>query len=112
MPVALSDTAKLEEAISILTLVIKIGRYLPWIVLAFALVNFTLALLDFTFWNNIAGGVLNAILAFGGFLFFSQLFGRRKVHRYDYRYTGRHLRKPPQPQIEPQLRQRNEAAAS
>jgi hypothetical protein len=52
-----------------------------------------LAALDFTIWNNIAGGVFNSVLAFGGFVFFGQLFRRRKIHRYEYRYTGRHLQK-------------------
>ena len=76
-----------------LTLLIKIGKYLLWIVLGFALLNLTLAVLDFTVWNNIAVGVFNSILAFGGFVFFGQLFRRRTIHRYEYSNTTRHLRR-------------------
>lgn len=84
---ATADTTKLEGVIVILTLLIKIGKYLPWIVLAFAAVNMTLAVFCFTWWNNIAGGIVNLILAIAGFIFFAQLVKRRKIHRHDYRYT-------------------------
>ena len=86
-----SNTAKMGTIINMLTLLIKIGKYLLWIVLGFALLNLTLAVLDFTVWNNIAVGVFNSILAFGGFVFFGQLFRRRTIHRYEYGYTTRHL---------------------
>lgn len=84
--------AKLEGVILLLSLLIKIGKYLPWIVLAFAAVSMTLAVFCFAWWNNIAGGILNLVLAIAGFIFFAQLVRRRKIHRYDYRYT----RKDPQ----------------
>jgi hypothetical protein len=87
----LSNTAKMGAIIDTLTLLIKIGKYLLWIVLGFALLNLTLAVLDFTVWNNIAVGVFNSILAFGGFVFFGQLFRRRTIHRYEYGNTTRHL---------------------
>jgi hypothetical protein len=86
---AVSSTAKLEGVILMLTLLIKIGKYLPWIVLAFAAVNMTLAVFYLTWWNNMAGGILNLVLAIAGFFFFAQLVRRRKIHRYDYRYTGK-----------------------
>ena len=86
-----SNTAKMGTIINMLTLLIKIGKYLLWIVLGFALLNLTLAILDFTVWNNIAVGVFNSILAFGGFVFFGQLFRRRTIHRYEYGNTTRHL---------------------
>jgi hypothetical protein len=88
-----SESEKMKVLVDAMTVVIKIGKYLPWIVVAFASVNFTLAVLDFTVWNNIAGGIFNSILAFGGFVFFGQLFKRRKIHRYEYRYTGKHLQR-------------------
>jgi hypothetical protein len=50
-----------------------------------------LAVLYFTWWNNILGGIINLILAIAGFFFFSQLVKRRKIHRYNYRYTRRDL---------------------
>ena len=89
--VSISDAVKVEALIGMLTVLIKIGKYLPYIVLAFAAVNLILAVLSFTVWDNIASGVFNSILAFGGFVFFVQLFRRRKIHRYEYRYAGRHL---------------------
>jgi hypothetical protein len=88
-----SNTAKMGTIINMLTLLIKIGKYLLWIVLGFALLNLTLAILDFTVWNNIAVGVFNSILAFGGFVFFGQLSKRRTIRRYEYGYTTRHLSK-------------------
>jgi hypothetical protein len=91
--ISISDTAKLEAMIHSLTLLIKIGKYLPWIMLAFAVGNVILAILNFTWWNNIAIGVFDSILAFAAFVFFGQLMRRRKIHRYDYRYNGRHLRR-------------------
>jgi membrane protein implicated in regulation of membrane protease activity len=84
---ATADTTKLEGVIVILTLLIKIGKYLPWIVLAFAVGNMTVAVFYFTWWNSMAWGILNLVLAVGGFLFFAQLVRRRKVHRENYLYT-------------------------
>jgi hypothetical protein len=75
----------MEALIHMLTILIKIGKYLPLIVFTFATVNLTLAVLDFLYWNNIAGGIFNSIMSAGGFNFFAQLLKRRKVHRYDYR---------------------------
>jgi 4-hydroxybenzoate polyprenyltransferase len=88
---ALPSTAKIEGVIIMLTVLIKIGKYLPWIVLAFAAGNMILAVLYFTWWNNILGGIINLILAIAGFFFFSQLVKRRKIHRYNYGYTRRDL---------------------
>ena len=88
---ALRSTAKIEGVIIMLTVLIKIGKYLPWIVLAFAAVNMILAVLYFTWWNNMLGGIINLVLAIAGFFFFSQLVKRRKIHRYNYGYTRRDL---------------------
>jgi hypothetical protein len=90
-PIAMPSTAKLEAIIYMLTLLVKIGKYLPWIVLGFAAINLTLAVLNFTWWPSIGWGIFNSILAFAGFLFFGQLVRRLKTHRHEYRYTGRHL---------------------
>ena len=85
---AVPNTAKLEGVIVMLTLLIKIGKYLPWIVLAFAAGNMILAVLCFTWWNSITGGILNLIFAFAGFLFFAQLMSRRRMHRHiNLRYS-------------------------
>jgi hypothetical protein len=83
---------KLEAIIRMLSILIGIAKYLPWIVLAFAGINLTLAVLYFAWWNNIAWGIFNSILAFAGILFFGQLVRRRKTHRYRYRYAKRSLR--------------------
>src|ERR671919_2341588 len=82
-----ADTAKIEGVIVVLTFLIKIGRYLPWIVLGFAAGNMAVAVLYFTWWNSMAWGILNLVLAFAGFLFFAQLLRRRKIHRQNYRHT-------------------------
>ncbi len=83
---SMPSTARLERIIIMLSVLIKISKYLPWIVLAFAGMNMTLALLYFTMWNGMTGGVVNLILAIVGFLFFGQLVRRRKMNRQSYRY--------------------------
>lgn len=88
---AVPSTAKLEGVIIMLTVLIKIGKYLPWIVLAFAAVSMILAVLCFTWWNNMLGGIFNLVLAIAGFIFFAQLVRRLKIHRYSYGYTRRDL---------------------
>ena len=88
---AIPSTAKFEGVILILTFLINIGKYLPWIVLAFAAVGMTLAVFCFTWWNNVAFGIFNLVLATGGFFFFAQLVRRRKIHRHNYRYTRKDL---------------------
>src|SRR3712207_6718594 len=80
------STARLQGVIVMLTLLINIGKYLPWIVLAFAGINVVLAVLSFTWWHSMTGGILNVIGAIAGFLFFAQLIRRRIVRRYNYQY--------------------------
>ena len=87
---SLPSTAQIEGVITILTFLIKIGRYLPWIVLAFAGVSMTISVLSFTLWNSITGGIVNLILAIAGFIFFAQLIRRRKIHRYNYLSSKNH----------------------
>ena len=84
---SIPSTSKLEGVIILLSFLIKIGKYLPWIVLAFAVGNMTVAVFYFTWWNSMAWGILNLVLAVGGFLFFAQLVRRRKIHRENYLYT-------------------------
>ena len=83
------STAKLKGVIVMLTILIKIVRYLPWIVLAFASINMIIAALYFTWWHSMTGGILNLIFGIAGFLFFAQLIRRRWTRRrgYNYRYT-------------------------
>jgi len=88
---AMPSTAKLEGVIVILTFLIKIGKYLPWIVLAFAAASMILTVFYFTWWNNLAGGIVNLVLATAGFIFFGQLVRRRRIHRHNYRYTRKDL---------------------
>jgi membrane protein implicated in regulation of membrane protease activity len=89
---ATAATTKIEGVIVVLTLLIKIGKYLPWIVLGFAAGNMAVAVLYFTWWNSMAWGILNLVLAFAGFLFFAQLVRRRKIHRQTYLYTRKDAR--------------------
>ena len=88
-----SDEARINALIHLLSLVMTVGKYLPLIVAAFAFVNLTIAIMSFLFWNSIVSGVINSVFALGGFIFLGQLLRRRKVHRYDYRYSGRHSRR-------------------
>ena len=83
------STAKLKGVIVMLTILIKIVRYLPWIVLAFAAINMIIAVLYFTWWHSMTGGTLNLILGIAGFVFFAQLIRMRWIRRrgYNYRYT-------------------------
>ena len=83
------STAKIQGVIVMLTLLVKIVRYLPWIVLAFAAINMIIAALYFTWWHSMTGGILNLIFAIAGFLFFAQLIRMRTIRRrgYNYRYT-------------------------
>jgi hypothetical protein len=83
------STAKLKGVIVMLTILIKIVRYLPWIVLAFAAINMIIAVLYFTWWHSMTGGILNLILGIAGFVFFAQLIRMRWIRRrgYNYRYT-------------------------
>lgn len=100
-------SAKIGGVIIMLTVLINLGKYLPWIVLAFAAANMILALFCFTWWNNILGGIINLVLAIAGFFFFSQLVRRRKTHRYNYRYIRRDL--PGEPKIADERKVRAEA---
>ena len=83
------STGKLKGVIVMLTILIKIVRYLPWIVLAFAAINMIIAVLYFTWWHSMTGGILNLILGIAGFVFFAQLIRMRRIRRrgYNYRYT-------------------------
>ncbi len=81
------STARLQGVIGMLTLLIKIGKYLPWIVLAFAGINVVIAVFSFMWWHSMTGGILNVIGAIAGFLFFAQLIRGRITRRYNYRYT-------------------------
>jgi hypothetical protein len=83
-------TMKLQVVIGMLEMIIKIGKYLPYIVFAFATVNLTLAILDFTIWNSWAFGVLNTILAVGGFVFTGQLYQRHNIDRKEYLTERKH----------------------
>lgn len=82
-PPVISSTVKLQVIIEMLSIIIKIGKNLPLIVFTFATLNLTLAILDFTIWNSISLGVLNTILAIGGFVFSGQLQQRHNIYRHE-----------------------------
>jgi len=104
--ISISDSTKLDALIHSLGLLIVIGKYLPLIVAGFATLNLVLAYLDLFVWYHIAPGILNVVLAAAGFMFLGQLLKRHKIHRYEYHYRGRHLKR--QTQLE---RRRTDAAA-
>jgi hypothetical protein len=76
-PSRISSTTKLQVVIGMLSVIIKVGKYLPHIVFSFATLNLTLAILDLAIWGSWPFGVLNVILAIGGFVFSGQLHQRR-----------------------------------
>jgi hypothetical protein len=83
---SISDSTKLGALIHLLEIVMKVGKYLPVIVVSFAGLNLLLAVNDF-FISNTGFGILNAIFALGGFIFLVQLHQRRKIHSYEYYYN-------------------------
>ena len=83
-PSLITSTVKLQVVIGLLTMIIKIGKYLPYIVFTFASVNMILAILDFTIWDSLPFGVLNTIMAIGGFVFSGQLYQRHNIGRHEY----------------------------
>lgn len=89
-PSLISSTVKLQVVIGMLTTIIKIGKYLPHIVFTFATLNLTLAILDFTIWDSLPFGILNTILAIGGFVFTGQLLQRRSSSRHEYLIKREH----------------------
>lgn len=87
------DTSRLEAIIAFLTVIIKIGKYLPCIVLAIVGLNIWLAIVDFSS-GGVDIGIFNLVLAGAGSYFVYHLLERRDNHRYDYRYRARHLSRP------------------
>ena len=85
---ALSDSAKLGGLIHFLEAAMKVGKYLPVVVAAFAGLNLLLAVNDFLI-SNTGFGILNSLFAIGGFIFLLQLYQRRKIHSYEYYYNYR-----------------------
>jgi hypothetical protein len=84
----LSDSSKLGALIHFLDVAMKVGKYLPVIVVSFAGVNLLLAVNDFLI-SNTGFGILNSLFALGGFILLIQLHQRRKIHSYEYYYNYR-----------------------
>ena len=85
---SMSDSTKLGALIHLLGVVMKVGKYLPVIVVSFAGLNLVLAVNDFLV-SNTGFGILNSLFALGGFIFLAQLHQRRKIHSYEYYYNYR-----------------------
>jgi hypothetical protein len=99
--IPISDTEKLEAMIHLLGLLTTTGKYLPLMIAGFATLNLVLAYFDLFVWGHIAPGIFNAILAAAAaFIFLGQLLKRHKIHRYEYRYRGRHLNRQPIKELE------------
>jgi uncharacterized membrane-anchored protein YitT (DUF2179 family) len=77
------SSEKLDALAHGINLLKKIGKNLPFIVLAFAGVNVILAIFDYSS-RNYGFAILNTIFAVGGINFFIQLLKRRNIHSYDY----------------------------
>lgn len=91
MSILSSDIVRINRLIFLIGLVKTIGKFLPLIVVAFAVLNLILAVLSFTFWHNIVSGVIGFVFSLGGFLFLGQLMQRRNVRR-SYRRNPRQKR--------------------
>ena len=85
---SMSDSTKLGALIHLLGVVMKVGKYLPVIVVTFAGLNLVMAVNDFLV-SNTGFGILNSLFALGGFIFLAQLHQRRKIHSYEYYYNYR-----------------------
>jgi hypothetical protein len=83
---SVSDSTKLGALTHLLEVAMKVGRYLPVIVVSFAGLNLFLAVNDFLV-SNTGFGILNSIFALGGFIFLVQLHQKRKIHSHDYYYN-------------------------
>ena len=81
---------KLQIVTGILTMIIKIGKYLPYIVFTFTTFSLTLAILDFSIWDNVLFGLLNTIWAVGGLVLSGQLHQKCNIGRREYFTEGRH----------------------
>jgi hypothetical protein len=79
---SLSDSTKLGAMIRLLEVAMKIGKYLPVIVVSFAGLNLVMAVYDLLV-SNTGFGILNSIFALGGFIFLAQLHHRRKINSYE-----------------------------
>ncbi len=77
------NEAKLIRVIYMLDLLKKIGKSLSYIILGFAMLNTFLAIYDFIN-THYAFGVLNTLLAIGGFNLLIQLWKRRTTRSYNY----------------------------
>jgi hypothetical protein len=85
---SMSDSTKLGALIHLLGVAMKVGKYLPVIVVSFAGLNLVMAVNDFLV-SNTGFGILNSLFALGGFIFLAQLHQRRKIHSYEYYYNYR-----------------------
>jgi hypothetical protein len=85
---SVSDSTKLGAMIHLLGVLMKVGKYLPVIVVSFAGLNLVMAVNDFLV-SNTGFGILNSLFALGGFIFLAQLHQRRKIHSYEYYYNYR-----------------------
>ena len=65
-------TIQIGSLINLLKILIKIGNYLPLIVVSFASLSIALAVNDFVR-GNLEWGIVNSAFALGGLIFFVQL---------------------------------------
>lgn len=89
-PILIPSTIKIQVVIGMLTIMIKIGKYLPYIVFTSATACLASSILDIAIWGNLPLGVLNATLAIGGFVLSGQLLQRHDIGRREHFTEGRH----------------------
>jgi len=83
-----SYAAKLGALIIVLEIVIKVGKYLPAIVVSFVCLNLLLVAYYFA-GGNLAFAILNSIFALAGIIFLGQLHRKRNIHASGYHNQDR-----------------------
>lgn len=78
-------TNQFDAIIQSIGLLKKIGKNLPFIVLAFAGINAILAIRDYSA-SQYPFAILNTIFATGGINFFIQLYKKSKIYNYNYHF--------------------------
>ena len=84
--IPISDTREMSIMIHLLEIIIKVGKYSPFIFLSLASLNLLMAVNDFLS-NSIIFGILNTIFAIGGIIFLVQMNQMKKNQGREYSPT-------------------------
>ena len=79
------STARLTAVIYILGVLMVVGKYLPAITAFMAVLNLVLAVYDYSA-GETGWMILHLLFGISSAIFLVQLYQRRNIHSYDYRY--------------------------